>query len=145
MGSKESGRGRNKYTPEVHAEIIRNLKLGAFRKHAAEAAGIAHETFVEWMRLAKVGKEPYVQLLQDVEQAMAEDALRNQTIITKAAGGPHNGDWKAAAWNLERKHPQLYTPALQQLKDADKDAGKPHSPWLQRPSNDTTKPVKYNA
>jgi hypothetical protein len=38
----------------------------------------------------------------------AEDAMRSQSIITRAQLGHIDGDWKAAAWALERKHPKEY-------------------------------------
>ena len=150
MGGKGSGPRKYFYTPEVHAEIIRNLKLGAHRKHAAEAARIAYDAFREWCELGAQGVEPYVQFAADVEQAVGEDAVRNQGIITKAAAGEHRGDWKAAAWNLEKKHPLIYgstasiveglaraetaarKKAERAARDPKLDDERPHSPWLAR-------------
>lgn len=125
MGSKESG--RSKYTPEVHAKIVEALKLGCFKKHAAAAAGIGWRTFEQWLTWADEGREPYTTLAYDCEVAIGEDAKRNQAIVSKAAAGEHLGDWKAAAWNLERKHPKLYGNLG---IGHDKPAGdKPFSPW----------------
>lgn len=125
MGNRESG--KPKYTPEVHRQIVDALKVGAFKKHAANAAGISERTLADWLQWGAEGREPYVELLRDVEQAIAADAVRNQTIISKAAAGEHAGDWKAAAWNLERKFPRLYGSMASGHDQVPAD--KPFSPW----------------
>jgi hypothetical protein len=139
MGSKESG--RPKYTPQVHAKIIENLKLGAFKKHAANAAGIALTTLESWLERGAEGIEPYATLLNDVETTIAEDALRNQAIISKAAAGAHDGDWKAAAWNLQKKFPKLYGEMsrghdLSELRKQDPEPSeRVFSPWKRPEAN----------
>lgn len=130
MGSKESGR-RPKYNAELHATIIKHLEIGAFPSHAAQAAGISWDTLENWLARGRTGEEPYAQLTADAEQAIAKDAIRNQTIISKAAAGAHEGDWKAAAWNLEKKHPRLYGRLAELLAVAKME--RPISPFKQRP------------
>jgi hypothetical protein len=126
MGSKESG-SNPKYTPEIHQKIVQLLKAGAFKKHAANACRISDKTLAKWLEWGTEGREPYAQLLVDCDQAIAEDAIRNQMIISKAASGEHPGDWKAAAWCLERKFPKLYgtMAAGHELPQSEK----PFSPW----------------
>jgi hypothetical protein len=129
MGSKESGR-RPKYSAAVHAAIVKSLEAGAFKKHAANAARISIDTLDDWIQLGVDGVEPYVQFALDVEAAIARDAIRNQTIISRAAQAEHAGDWKAAAWNLEKKHPKLYgrladAPPIAPVEPVER----PHSPW----------------
>lgn len=106
MGSKESG--RRKYSAEVHAKLVQALEVGAFKKHAADAAGISIEVLTSWLEQGAQGKAPYDKLLEEVNAAIARDAIRNQAAISKAASGVFAGDWKAAAWNLVKKHPKLY-------------------------------------
>lgn len=125
MGSKESG--RPKYSTDVHDKIVEALKLGCFKRHAAAAAGISWRTFEQWLQWGDEGREPYASLAYDCEVAIAEDAKRNQAIVSKAAAGEHAGDWRAAAWNLERKHPKLYG----QLGIGHELTDKPYSPWKQ--------------
>lgn len=103
MGSKKSGR-RLRLTKETHEIIVRALKAGAFKVVAAAAAGISEDTLREWLRRGKKGEKEYVAFFRDVEKVVAEDCIRNQAFISKAA----MSDWKAAAWNLERKYPKLY-------------------------------------
>lgn len=106
MGGK--GSGEPKYTPEVHAKIVKALEAGAFKVHAAWYSGISEETLKAWLYKGMRGIEPYLQLYKDVQEAISKDAVRNQSAISSAAVGEHKGDWKAAAWNLEKKHPRLY-------------------------------------
>lgn len=109
MGSKESGR-RPKYSPEVHERIVQHLRIGAFKTQAAAAAGISADTLDNWVLRGNAGEEPYVQFALDVEQVIAEEVIRNLGAIAKAATTKTDGDWRAAAWLLERKLPNLYGP-----------------------------------
>src|SRR5262245_56961242 len=106
MGGK--GSGREQYTPEVHEKIVQALEAGALQSHAAWYAGISDRTLYKWLRKGEPGEPQYVKLYADTQEAVAKDAVRNQNAISAAAVGPHKGDWKAAAWNLEKKHPKLY-------------------------------------
>lgn len=142
MGGKKSGRYKLAYTPELHRKVVENLERGAYQVHAANAAGISISTLHRWVTLGRQGVEPYVTFAEDVDRARANDALRNQAVISAAAVRKVPGDWKAAAWNLERKFPKLYgrrvmqdnvddvslLPPEQQPKD--EDGTGVHSPWL---------------
>lgn len=122
---------KSQLTPEVHKSIIDNLNAGCFKKHAANAAQVSERTLHNWLERGAAGEEPYATFADDVETAIAKDALRNQAVISQAAVGKAKGDWKAAAWNLERKFPRLYGRAaeLEQLIPQER----PVSPWLKRP------------
>lgn len=139
MGSKKSGRWKLAYSAAVHKEIVSHLKRGAYQVHAANAAGVSMTSLLRWVKLGREGVEPYIQFAIDVDCARAEDALRNQAVISAAAVGKIAGDWKAAAWNLERKFPKLYGRRQMQdnIDDAvplgaadDADHTEVHSPWL---------------
>lgn len=115
-------------TPDVQDKIISALSSGAFKKHAANAAGVGERTMNEWLRRGAEGEEPFATFAHEVDVAIARDALRNQAVISQAAVGKAAGDWKAAAWNLERKFPRLYGRAaeLEQLIPLER----PQSPWV---------------
>lgn len=131
MGSRDSG--KPKYSADVHAEIVRYLKAGAFKTHAAQAAGVSISALESWLTKGREGVEPYVQLARDVEQAIATDAVRNQAIISQAAQGRISGDWKAAAWNLEKKHPKLYGSAAREVRELEaRERERPFSPFKQQ-------------
>lgn len=104
-----SRRGRKtRFTREAGDVIVSKLRAGAFRRHAARAAGVSEDSLARWLELGRAGDKRYVEFAREADRAMAEDAIRNQTVITAAALRRIDGDWKAAAWNLERKYPKLY-------------------------------------
>ena len=103
------GLGRiRKLTKEVEETILRHLKAGAYLNYAAEAAGIEYRTLAYWLEWGAEGKKPYAAFALQVRKLRAEDAIRSQSVITRAQLGYIEGDWKAAAWSLERKHPKVY-------------------------------------
>lgn len=105
--TKPNGIGRvpYKFNRKAVETILRHLKGGGFQKHAAEAAGIEWRTMRYWLERGDNGEKPYAAFAVEVRRLLAEDALRCQSIITRAQLA---GDWKAAAWSLERKHPREY-------------------------------------
>lgn len=82
-----------KYGPEMTHEIATLLQNGSGRVDACAIAGIAYDTFSDWM------KKP--EFNEAIKKAEATCKVRNITIIQKAAVTT----WQAAAWWLERKHP----------------------------------------
>lgn len=101
---------RPEYTRAIHDRLIEYFKAGAFKRHCAQACRLTEAELDTWLELGRAGREPYATLWRDVEQAIADDALRNQLVISRAAAGQGSprADVRAAQWNLERKHPDLY-------------------------------------
>jgi hypothetical protein len=85
-----------KYGKERTEEIAQLLKNGSSRTDACTLAGISYETFTQWM------KKP--EFSEAIKKAEAICKNRNITIIQKAA----ITTWTAAAWWLERKHPEEF-------------------------------------
>lgn len=109
--SKKKGGAKPLYTKDVHDTIVGYLKDGAYKSTAAKAAGISVDSLNDWVKLGLAGDPKYRRLAYDVTRLVQEDIRKNQAIITRAA----KRDWKAAAWNLERKYPKLYGRAQAQL------------------------------
>jgi UDP-N-acetylmuramoylalanine-D-glutamate ligase len=88
-----------KLTPEVQAAICAHVRAGGYTKTAARAAGVARDTFHEWMRRG-VAEEagPYRDFYDAVERARAEHELDLIALLRKAAPKA----WKAAAFLLDR-------------------------------------------
>jgi hypothetical protein len=107
MGSKRSGRG-GRFNATVAATIIGKLKLGAHKAHAALSAKISPRTLEDWLERGRAGDKKYAEFAADVDAAMADIGIRLQVAIMTAAIKGHVGDWKAAAWDLERRFPKLY-------------------------------------
>ncbi len=85
--------------------ICATLSTGGTRKAAAAVAGVGESTFYDWMRAGAndEGSNLARQLVVVVEAAEGEAELRAATTINEAID---KGDWKAAAWWLERRRRQ---------------------------------------
>ncbi|WP_448539831.1 terminase small subunit-like protein [Roseiflexus sp.] len=94
---KKTGRP-TKFTSERADIILDTLRRGASLAAAAAAAGVNPDTVLNWRRARRV-------FAIAVERAMAEGALRALDAIWTAA---ESGDWRAAAWLLERRYPEDY-------------------------------------
>jgi len=82
----------SKYTPEIAANICKDLELGNFRRAVAAANGINKDTITEWMN---VYPEFSVQIRK--AEALPEYRCVNKVML----GWP---GWQASAWWLERKY-----------------------------------------
>ena len=109
-----------KLTPQVQARIVQAIVGGNDITVAAAYAGIGKTTFYEWLergrkeaaRLAassrakpKDSETPFAEFADAIQKAQADAETRNVALIAKAA---QEGTWTAAAWWLERKHPDRW-------------------------------------
>lgn len=113
-------RGRPiKLTPELQEELVKVIRAGNYIETACAYVGINKTTFYDWLkrgarekeRLAKnpnarpkKSEQPFVELSNAVEKALAQAEIRDVAIIGKAA----EENWQAAAWRLERKFPERW-------------------------------------
>ena len=98
----------SKLTPAAKEKVLQALGLGNTRAHAAAYAGIDAATLRRWMGRGRDEKEgSYTQLRQAVLQAESRAQMLATGCIAKAI---RDGDWKAAAWMLERRVPEHYAP-----------------------------------
>jgi len=90
-----------KLTKKRLRAILEPLRAGGTRKAAAASAGVGESTLHDWLRAARGGGTSLQgELLIEVERAEAQAEARATGVITAAVEG---GDWKAAAWWLERR------------------------------------------
>lgn len=90
-----------KLNKEIQDAICEAIENGATYSAAAEAAGIAVSTMNDWL---KDERPRFVQFSEAVRAANARfmtDALRK----IREAG---RKDWRALAWSLERRLPELF-------------------------------------
>ena len=96
--------------PKINREIIdriaTSVRAGNYLEVAAAYAGINKGTLSEWLRKGARDREEkrrtlHGELSDAVSKALAEAEVRDVTVIAKAA---KEGDWRAAAWRLERKN-----------------------------------------
>ena len=96
---KRTKRGRRgKYSTETVEKIVEAIRMGATQALACEYAGITTATFHEWMN----NKPEFFDAIKHAEGAGAVELLAR---IRREAD---NGVWQAAAWILERRHPEMY-------------------------------------
>jgi transposase len=103
---------QTKLTKKMQAQIVKLLKQGNTFETAAVLSGISKATFFNWMNRGETGEEPYASFRAAVEQAVAHAEAERVKIIMEAAKGTgrykDNADWKAAAWFLERRNPEVW-------------------------------------
>jgi transposase len=92
----------SKLTPELQKTITEAIVIGATYQAAAEYAGISYDAFNEWMK--RTGKQ-YVEFRQSVMKANAQARVN---LVAKIQMSAKKGDWRAAAWILERRFRDEY-------------------------------------
>ena len=121
--SRGGGR-RPKLTDEIQAIIVDTIRKGATFEAAAGAAGVSVDTIHEWRRRG-AGKDDrprtarLAEFARAIERAMAEAEIRCVGAIGKAS----SRQWQAAAWLLERRHPDRYGLRTQSRVDLDARVG----------------------
>lgn len=87
------------------------VKTGADRKTCAALVGISEGQFFKWLRDGRRDLERndkptiYAEFAKAIEEADAVIAARMAEVVIQAG---FNGTWQAAAWWLERRHPETF-------------------------------------
>jgi hypothetical protein len=94
------------------------IQIGATYQLAALYAGISHDTFLRWRKKAEKAPEgsDLARLRDRLQEAEGRAAIGWLARIEQEA---NNGDWKAAAWKLERRYPETYGRTFQKLAFTD--------------------------
>lgn len=118
----------SKLTPELQGRFLRLLRLGCYRSQVAKSCGISPSTVRNWLKWGR--EDPasaYGEFLRGVLEAEVEAKTACLGAIFKAV---RRGQWRAAAWWLERKYPAqwgrrtqlaLGGPLLGEEDDGDRD------------------------
>ena len=84
------------------------FRLGAFPQEAAGYAGISPSTLYRWRAAAHPQAHPELaELESELRRAEAQAELEACLTINRAAA---KGEWRAAAWMLERLEPDQFGP-----------------------------------
>lgn len=94
-----------KCSPETIKKIADAIAVGNYIEVASAMGGISKRTYHDWKAKGEEGIEPYTDFLAAIIEAEAEAEYRALTHIQLAAD---RGIWQAAAWYLERKHPERW-------------------------------------
>ena len=97
-------------TPDVVNRILSAIRCGATNKTSCEAAGVSESTLYRWLDRAKDGNDPDCsEFSRRLHRARQEGVTARLALIQKAAT---KGDWRAAAWLLERDQPDSFSMKL---------------------------------
>jgi hypothetical protein len=98
------------YSKALHKLICDLLREGRPKTLAFKLAGVHPDTVWDWLRMGRTSPDrypQYVQLAEDIEQAIA-DAEAEALDLIRAAAKSDPKHWTAAAWYLERTNPKEY-------------------------------------
>ena len=104
-------RVHHKFTQQTVDKLVRGLRMSMSYVDACNYAGISYDTFLNWRN----GKFP--RNLDDEQKALKEQFADLMTqaegdgvasLMSRIQQGAVQGDWKAAAWILERRYPDRY-------------------------------------
>jgi hypothetical protein len=105
--------------------LVEAITKGLPYKAACQIAGLDFKTFNDWR-----DKDPKFAL--NIEKAEAVAIEYNMALIQQAA----QKDWKAAAWLLERRHPEMFARPEVQLANRTSGQGSENlAIWLQQTVN----------
>ena len=103
-------RRNRKYSKTLHKQIVANVRKGQPKSVAFSVAKVHPDTVFTWLAFGRDQPDEYpeyAQLLADIEQAQDEVIADRLAIIQRAAESDSK-HWTAAAWQLERMHPQHF-------------------------------------
>ncbi len=92
----------SRLTDDLARRIASEVRIGAKPSHAATVCGVARSTCHNWRGRHKRRVQPYASLIGTI--LLAEGAFIAET-EQRLAGTP---DWRAAAWILKARRPEVY-------------------------------------
>lgn len=94
-----------KLTPHATERIVAAIKNGSPAQDAAALCGIASTTYYRWMREGADGDDP---AKREFRQRVIEAKAQLKAACVRQVLKASSKDWKAAAWYLERCHPDEF-------------------------------------
>ena len=97
---------KTKLTPELQENFCKAIENGDSILGACGYVSITERTYYNWMdRAAEAkGRTKFVKFKECVDKAKAKALHNFEQVITRAS----TEHWQAAAWMLERRHPNMY-------------------------------------
>jgi transposase len=95
-----------KLTENTKKVIVKAISLGGTFRAAANAGGVAYNTFNEWMKKGETAKSgKFAEFYDDIKRSIG---LRQARWLAQIEEAAQNGNWQAAAWKLERTEPENF-------------------------------------
>jgi hypothetical protein len=91
----------SKLTPEVHAHIVKAIKIGNYAQVAARSAGIGETTFYRWL---EQGEAEEAGIYRDFWEAVKEAEAASEMTAVQHILNAMEGSWQAAMTYLERRY-----------------------------------------
>lgn len=89
----------------IQKPLLDRIRAGTPIRQACASVGLSKDTFYDWMRRGEVASSGHHKDFYDaVEKAKADAVIESVLIVRKAA----KENWQAAAWYLERCHPDEF-------------------------------------
>lgn len=105
MARPKKGRP-TKLTRDMHDQIVDHVRQGNYIDTAAALCGVTRESITNWVRRGREAKHGvYREFFIAITRAQAETEMRLLALIDGQAAG----DWRAAAWRLERIRRSRYS------------------------------------
>ncbi len=97
-----------KLTPELAKTIVEAIRGGNYAQVAAATAGIGEETFYTWLARGKDEPEGIYREFREAVLTASGEAEQEKLERLQREALAEDGDWKAAAWWLERRFPKRW-------------------------------------
>lgn len=94
-----------KLTPELTREISTYIRDGNSPTISATLVGISPSTYFNWMSKGSNQESRFMEFSESIERAKAQSIVNRLAHIAIAAD---SGNWRAAAWLLERMAPESF-------------------------------------
>lgn len=95
-----------KYNPETIKKFLDSIEAKTGRVKACKNAGISYQTFLDWTNPEHENfKSEFLELLKEAEDKLSCELKDFAIMCIFAKMKDH---WQAAAWWLERNHPDQY-------------------------------------
>jgi len=113
------------------AKVAEMTRAGCTREAVAGKLHVTREMYRRWINSGDAGDERYVPLARAIHEAEADFEGELAAIVYGAARG---GDWKAAAWCLERRQPMRWCLERMRVEPEGSEDAVPTTtgdPWVQ--------------